>query len=125
MDGSKAKVPVNYSSYNHGVSDVKAYYKHRELSEAQIAMVRAGKASGIPANRIKGQLKAAYPSLEIQSRDIYNWTARIARDVREGLPLNEALIQKLIKLKEEGKVFFEYTLIEEERIQKMFIADMQ
>jgi hypothetical protein len=31
----------------------------------------------------------------------------------------------LTKLKEEGKVFFEYTLIEEERIQKMFIADMQ
>jgi hypothetical protein len=65
MDGSKAKVPVNYSSYNHGASDLKAYYEHQELSEAQISMVRAGKASGIPANRIKSQLKAVYPSLEI------------------------------------------------------------
>jgi len=30
-------------------------------------------------NQIKASLKAADPELEVSSRDIYNWTAKIGR----------------------------------------------
>ena len=95
-----------------------------QLSEEQVYIIRAGKATGIPANRIKASLKATDPESEVNSRDIYNWTARIARDGRGGRPPNKVLIEKLIKLKEEEKLFFEYILIEKRRIQKLFLADM-
>ena len=72
MDGLKAKNPVDYCSHNHSINDVKAYHEHRQLSEEQVCVVRAGKAAGIPANRIKASLKAADPESEVNSRDIYN-----------------------------------------------------
>jgi hypothetical protein len=81
-----------------------------------VRVIRAGKAVGILANRIKASLKAVDPESEVNSRDIYNWTVRIIRDKREGRPPNKALIKKLVKLKEERKLFFKYTLIEKRRI---------
>ena len=79
-------------------------------------IIRAGKATGIPMNRIKASLKAMDHKLEVNSRDIYNLTIRITREGRGGRPPNKVLIKKLMKLKEEGKLFFEYILIEGRRI---------
>ena len=125
IDSLKAKNPVDYCSHNYSINDIKAYHEHHQLSEEQVYIVKAGKAAGIPTNRIKASLKAADPESEVNSRDIYNQTTRIIRDGREGCLLNKVLIEKLIKLKDEGKLFFEYTLTEERRIQKLFLADMQ
>jgi hypothetical protein len=125
MNGSPAKTPIDYCSHNHSVNDIKAYPEHRGLSEDQVRVVRASKTAGVPVNRIKASLKAADPESEVSSRDIYNWTARIAREGRGGRPPNEALIEKLTTLKEEGSLFFEYTLTEEGRIQRLFLADMR
>lgn len=47
---------------------------------------------------------------------------------REGLAgrcPNEALITMLEGLRSEGKLFFEYALTDDNRIVKMFIADMR
>jgi hypothetical protein len=85
--------------------------------------VSASKTTGVPVNRIKASLKAADPESGVGSRDIYNWTARITREGREGRPPNKALIEKLTTLKEEGSLFFEYTLTEEGRIQRLFLTD--
>lgn len=78
MDGSAAKIPVDCCSHNHGVNDIKAYPEHRGLSEAQMNFVKASKAAGVPVNQIKASLKAADPGIEVSSRDIYNWIAKIA-----------------------------------------------
>jgi len=43
----------------------------------------------------------------------------------KGKRLNEVLIEKLTKQKENGEIFFEYALSEEGRIEKMFMADMR
>ncbi|KAN0071684.1 hypothetical protein V8E54_010280 [Elaphomyces granulatus] len=84
MDGSAAKTPVDYCSHNHGINDIKAYHEHRGLSEEQVHVIRASKAAGVPVNQIKASLTAADPGLEVSSRDIYNWTARITRQGRAG-----------------------------------------
>ena len=100
MDGSKAKNPVDYCSHNHGINDVKAYHEYHQLSREQVRVVRAGRAIGIPVNRVKASLKAIDPGLEVSSIDIYNLTIRVAREGRGGCPADEVLIEKLMKLKE-------------------------
>jgi hypothetical protein len=125
MDGSAARPPKDYCSHNHGPNDVKAYPQHRQLSEEQLRVVKAGRAAGVPPNRIKASLKAADSSCEVKTRDIYNKTAQVVRELKQGLQQNEAFIANLTKLKEEGKIFFEYTLTEEGRIENVFIADIR
>jgi hypothetical protein len=77
----------------------------------------------VPPNRIKSALKAADPRLVVEIRDIYNKTAQVVREAQNGLSANEAFIANCTKLKEDGKLFFEYTLTEEGRLEKLFLAD--
>ena len=114
---------TNWSTHNHPPFDTKAYHQHRQFSETQLRIIQAQRDAGVPANRIKATLKAADPTIEIKIRDIYNKTAKLVRDTRAGLLPNEAFIKKLAELKASGKIFFEYTLSEEGRIEKVFIAD--
>jgi hypothetical protein len=123
MDGSRAKVPVDYSSHNHPVNDARAYHEHRRLSTDQRRIVDAQRAAGVPPNRIKSALKAADPRLVVEIRDIYNKTAQVVREAQNGLSANEAFIANCTRLKEDGKLFFEYTLTEEGRLEKLFLAD--
>jgi hypothetical protein len=85
----------------------------------------AQRTAGVPANRIKATLKAAYPSIEIKISDIYNKTASLVRDVRARLLPNKAFIKTLSELKTKGKIFFEYKLSREQRIEKVFIANIR
>ena len=114
-----------WNSHNHDPNDVKAYPQQRQLSEEQLRVVKAGRAAGVPPNRIKASPKAADSSCEGKTRDIYNKTAQVVRELKQGLQQNEAFIANLTKLKEEGKIFFEYTLTEEGRIENVFIADIR
>jgi hypothetical protein len=140
------------TQHNHPASNPASYPEHRQLSATQKQVLVANHTAGVPTNRIKRSLKTANPALEITSRDLYNQTAKLARDLRQGQPPNEALIQELSEAKARGELYFEYSLNdgtheddsdedEEEaaansqvnlvakepdnRIMKMFFADMR
>jgi hypothetical protein len=113
---------IGRTEHNHPPHNSASYWEHRQLSAIQKEVVIANHAAGVSASRIKPSLKTSYPNLEIASRDLYNQTARISREIRKGQPANEALIKELIEAKEKGDLFFEYSLGEEGRIQKLFIA---
>ena len=111
--------------HNHPPTNASAYYEHRQLSKTQKEVVVAIYTAGVVTSRIKRSLKAAEPDLEITSRDLYNQTAKIVLEIRQGQPPNEALIRELTEAKEKGELFFEYSLNEEDRILKLFLADMR
>ena len=121
-DGSWTLKPM-YEEHNHPANAPVSCHEHRQLSEDQLKLVMANQTAGITANRTKRSLKAIDPDIEIISRDIYNQTARIGRELRRGKPPNEALIEKLSDAKAKGELFFEYSLTPEGRISKLFVAD--
>jgi hypothetical protein len=125
IDGSQKKVSVDYCTYNHSFIDPKSYYQHRALSDKQLATVKARRAAGISVNCLKSMIKTADPLSEVKARDIQNITAELARAALEGLLPNKTFIRKLTKLKEEEEVYFAIELLEEGRIEKVFIADIR
>jgi hypothetical protein len=110
--------------HNHDVHDPASYHENRRLNEAQRCIVYANHDAGIDAARTKAALQANDPDLEITSRDIYNKTAQMAREMRRGKEPNQALIDELTAFKNEGQIIFEHTIDPNtRRIQKIFIAD--
>jgi hypothetical protein len=114
-----------YQTHNHDFKDIASYSEHRKLTKEQLTIIKADHTAGIQPNRIVGSLKAADPTSHIVTRDIYNVVSKLKSDALQGKRPNEALVEKLTKQKEEGSIFFEYTLSEEGRIEKMFLADIR
>jgi hypothetical protein len=110
--------------HNHNVHDAASYHEHRRLNEAQQRIVHTNHAAGITVSRTKATLQAENPDLEIISRDLFNETAKRAREMNQGKETNQALIDELTALKEKGEIVFEYMIDpHSRRIQKIFIAD--
>ena len=55
---------------------------------------QAGRAAGVPPNQIKASLKAADSNREMKTKDIYNKTAQVVPELKQGLHQNEAFIAK-------------------------------
>jgi hypothetical protein len=50
----------------------------------------------------------------------------MGREINKGKEANQALIDNLTKLKEEGKIVFKYTINKAtHRIEKLFLADVR
>ena len=114
------------TEHNHGVHDASSYHEHRRLDDAQTRLLHANHAAGIAASRTKLALENNDPELIITSRDIYNQTAQIAREMRQGKEPNQAFIAELTELKEKGLMVFEYEVDEvTRRIRKIFMADQR
>jgi hypothetical protein len=117
---------VGRTQHNYGVNDASACHEHRRLDDTQIRLLHANHASGIPASRTKSALEKTDSELIITSRDIYNRTAKIERELRQGKEPNQAFIDELTELREKGLIIFEYEIDETtRRIQKIFMADIR
>jgi hypothetical protein len=125
LDGSwELRWMEGRQEHNHDVKDPASYHEHRRLNEAQQRIVHANHAAGITAARTKVALQADDPDIEIISRDLFNKTAQMAREMRRGKEPNQALVDELNALKERGELIFEYAIDPDtRRIQKIFIAD--
>lgn len=112
------------TEHNHEFNDASLYHEHRQLTPAQQALVHANRISGIPASRTKSALEKTDPNLMLISRDIYNKTAQMERELLQGKEPNQSLIDDLNALKAEGKMVFEYEINPVTRkIEKLFLAD--
>lgn len=125
LDGSwELRWMEGRQEHNHSVNDVASYHEHRRLNEAQQRVVHTNQAAGITVSRTKATLQAEDSNLEITSRDLFNETAKRAREMNQGKETNQALIDELTALKEKGEIIFEYMVDpHSRRIQKIFLAD--
>jgi hypothetical protein len=114
------------TDHNHPPFDRTSYSEHRQFTQAQESLVRSNTAAGIPASRTKAALVAGDPNIRVISRDIWNISATMGREKRDGNLPNKALLLELTSQKSKGEVLFEYVVNPtSHRIEKMFIADMR
>lgn len=114
-----------HTTHNHLPNDRAAYHEHRKLDDEQLAIIKANTLTGIPPSRTLTALKTADPTGVWTTRDIRNAAARFKSESLQGQRPNEALIAKLELARDAQELFFEYTLSDEGRIEKLFIADMR
>jgi hypothetical protein len=76
-------------------------------------------------NCLKSIIRTIDPLSEVKAKDIQNTTTELIKAALKGLLLNKAFIRKLTKLKEKKEIYFAIKLLKKDRIEKVFIANIQ